>query len=126
MFHFFLLENTACSGLRCKHLEELRELVVEKQKKGEKYSDIVKLLGIPLGTVKSIMWKHKLHGTTVTLRCSSCPRKTTVCEDKAIIQEVGKNCKIMSWKIQQMVGQDFKKNEFVNNQQESAGGGIWL
>ena len=81
----------------------------QETKKGKKYSNIIKLLGIPLGTVKSIMRKHKLHGTTVTLRRSGCPRKTTVREDKAIIQEVGKNCIILSRKIQQMVSQDFKK-----------------
>ncbi|XP_010902561.2 high mobility group protein 1.2-like [Esox lucius] len=75
--------------MKCQELSEtFRDKVVQRYKLGEGYKKISNTLGIPLSTVKSIIKKWKVYGTTETLPRSGRPSKISSWAKKILALEL--------------------------------------
>ena len=68
----------------------LQDKVVERQRSGDGYKNISKVLNIPWSTVKTIIKKWKAYGTTKTLPRSGRPSKLDD-QTRSLIREVNGN-----------------------------------
>ncbi len=70
--------------------KQLRDKVVERHRSGEGYKKISKALNIPWSTVKSIIKKWKVYGTTQNLLRAGCPPKLSSRVRRALVREASK------------------------------------
>ena len=77
--------------------KDLWDKVVKRQISGDGYKYISKALNIPWSTVKAIMRKWKVYGTTKTLPRSGCPSKLDGQAMRRLIREATK--RLMTMKV---------------------------
>ena len=70
--------------------KDLRDIVVERHRSGDGYKNMSVALNIPWSTVKAIIKKWKVYGTTKTLPRSSRPSKLDDQARRRLIREATK------------------------------------
>ena len=72
---FFIPKKSSCHDLCCKHMQQLCDWVVEKQKRRKPYTNIEDAAETLVLTIKFIVCKAKEHDTMVMMHQSDCTKK---------------------------------------------------